>query len=146
MSASQGWGLALSFFSTLMAAEQAVALDRGLRSRGWPATPGRVVDETILTVRWQLGWAHSPAVLYEYEVDGEVIRSHTVSYRGSIFRRGARTTLNRYRPGQPVTVYYDPNNPARAVLEPGSSFGAFLRVLISFGVLGTGLWLYYGAA
>ena len=140
-----GWGLLLSCFATMMTAEQVAALDRGLRSRGWPTVHGRVVDETVLTMRWQFGWAHSPAVRYEYEVGGEVHRAHTVSYRGPIFRRAAQRTLDRYRPGQRVTVYYDPRNPARAVLEPGSSFGGFVRVLVSVGILGLGLWLYYGA-
>jgi hypothetical protein len=146
MAESHGLGLLLSCFATMMTAEQAAALNRGLSSRGWPTARGRVLDETILTMRWQFGWAHSPAVLYEYEVEGEVFRAHTVSYHGSIFRRGAQATLDRYRPGQPVVVYYHPRNPQRAVLEPGSSFGAFLRVLFSVGVLGLGLWLYYSAA
>jgi hypothetical protein len=146
MSETQGLGLGLALFGTLMAAEQVVCLDRALRSRGWSTASGRVLDEAIFSVRWQFGMAHSPAVLYEYQVDGETYRAHSVSYRGSIYRRGAQAALDRYRPGQRVTVYYDPARPELAVLEPGASFGGLLRVLVSFGFLALGLWLYYGAS
>jgi hypothetical protein len=140
----QGFGMAVAFFATLMTADQVATVNRGLRSRGWNTTRGRVVDEGLCTVRWRFGKMNTPALLYEYVVDGETYRNDVISHRGSIFRSAARAVLARYRRGQRVTVYYDPDHPQLAVLEPGSSFGGFCRVVVSLGVIGLGLWMFYG--
>jgi hypothetical protein len=60
-------------------------------------------------------------VVYQYQVEG-------APYTGSRIRAGdqffairlagdARTTVARYPVGTPVTVFYDPANPAESALE-----------------------------
>jgi hypothetical protein len=146
MDASQGFGMGVSLFGTLMAADQIRDLDRALRSRGWARTTGRVLATSMLHLSWQLGTAHSPAVLYEYEVAGESYQGQTINYRGSTRFGAARNTIVRYRKGTKVTVYYDPKKPYLAVLEPGADAGGLVRAVGSLGLIGLGLWLYYGGA
>jgi hypothetical protein len=87
----------------------------------------------------------SPAVVYEYTVDGETYQAQTVNYRGSLTLGATVRLLGKYRPGRRVTVYYDPAHPHLAVLEPGASLGGLVRVLISGAVVWAGLRVFYGS-
>jgi hypothetical protein len=46
-------------------------------------------------------------------------------------RELAEKAASRYRPGQPVTVYYDPDRPANAVLEPDSRKGSLSPIILA---------------
>ena len=129
-----------------MAADQVRDLDRGLRSRGWLSTPGRILGATTLWVRSPLGWLSSPAVAYEYTVGGETYQSQTINYRGSVTLGAAVRTMQQYRHGRRVTVYYDPKRPDIAVLERGATFGGMVRVVLAGVLVWYGLHLFYGAA
>lgn len=146
MTGNQVLGLAISVTGTLMAADQVRGLDRALRSRGWRAVMGRVIDTATMRVRSPVAVFSSPAVLYEYTVDGETYQGQTINYVGSVTLGAAVRLVRRYRPGQRVTVHYDPAHPHLAVLEPGASFGGLIRVLISGAVIWLGLHLFYGGA
>jgi hypothetical protein len=39
----------------------------------------------------------------------------------------AERLVARYLPGEPVTVYYDPDHPQEAVLEQGADYGNAAR-------------------
>jgi hypothetical protein len=39
-------------------------------------------------------------------------------------REQAEAAVSKYRPGAPVTVYYDPDRPGNAVLEPDNKQGS----------------------
>jgi hypothetical protein len=146
MTGTQVLGIAISVSGTLMAADQVRGLDHALRSRGWRPIQGRILDTATLRVRSPVAILSSPAVLYEYTVNGETYQAQTVNYRGSMTLGATARLLGRYRPGRRVTVYYDPAHPHLAVLEPGATFGGLVRVLISGGVVWAGLRLFYGGA
>ena len=80
---------------------------------------------------------------YKYNVNGKAYAAS----RAAFMRVPYSTPLHKvYRTGQTVYVRYDPADPARAVLEPGTPFLAILAealipiLLIGFGVVG----LFYG--
>jgi hypothetical protein len=80
----------------------------------------------------------APHVVYEYEVNG-------VTYRGERLKAGIRSftgnlrkveqELARYPVGGMVRVYYNPDDPAEAVLQPGVSSKAALVIGIVFLVI-----------
>jgi hypothetical protein len=41
----------------------------------------------------------------------------------------AEKAASQYQPGQPVTVYYDPEQPGNAVLEPGNRQGSLAALI-----------------
>lgn len=65
-----------------------------------------------------VGWHF--VIHYEYSVDGKIYESNVVNYgnTGSSNRSFAEGYVNRYPVGKPVLVYYDPQQPEKAVLEP----------------------------
>jgi hypothetical protein len=55
----------------------------------------------------------------------------------------AEAIVARYPVGQMVTVYYTPDDPAKAVLEPGLSLKAFFTLSLGLVFLGVGGGLGY---
>ena len=97
---------------------------RAVRLARWPYVQGRVVSAALedgpprgrpIPVA-----SHRAAVTYAYEVAGKEWQSHRVFIGDEQFQTGddARDRVRRYEPGTLVQVYYDPENPASAVLEP----------------------------
>jgi hypothetical protein len=75
---------------------------------------------------------------------GETYQAQTINYRGSVSLGAAVRTVQRYRSGRQVTVYYDPEHPHIAVLERGATFGGLVRVVMSALLVWVGLRVFYG--
>ena len=118
-----------------------------LQSLGWPTVPGRVIKSagmrrSAATVP-NAGASRSAAdLLYTYSVKGRAYFSSKLSFDETLLSakalagRGTET----YRPGDTVTVSYDPYRPEVAVLQPG-------RSRVNYGVLIGGFLLAgFGAA
>jgi hypothetical protein len=83
----------------------------------WPSTRGRVVASDINRYRDTDGeYQEVVRVTYDYAVAGTTLRGNRISTSGS-GSGTAKAKLARYRPGTEVDVFYDPGNPAVAVLE-----------------------------
>jgi hypothetical protein len=108
-----------------------------LQARRWPSTVGTILRGEVqqfedwdndLEVSAAARRRFKPAIRYRYEVNGR-------SYIGDRIRMGvditssvrslAQKTLKRYPPGRDVDVYYNPEKPGEAVLEPISRFHLF---------------------
>jgi hypothetical protein len=91
----------------------------GLSSGSWPSTTGRIVNLNLSTPWWEeesVGY-HLRAE-YTYTVESEAYRSYRVSFgHRSYFSK--KNASDQFPLGKEVEVYYDPENPANAVLEPG---------------------------
>jgi hypothetical protein len=107
----------------------------------WPQVAGEVRSAEIIVIPDSDGPDRfEPRIRYRYRAAGGW-------HEGDRLRVGARTdfaerieaqlALQGYRPGERVTVYYDPDRPSRSVLEPVATptgirqwllFGAFLLV------------------
>jgi hypothetical protein len=111
-----GGGSALSFASFR-------AMLLGKQSENWPSTRGNVVY--VQSENSSRG--RSARIEYSYVVDSQKYDSDTYSYRPL----SDRIPISRYKQGQEVAVYYDPSNPALAVLLPGYQ-PHILRPLVGF--------------
>ena len=122
------------------------------RTKNFPATIGTVLgtqldsEDVSLpdggTVQYR-GLVH-----YAYAVNGHSYESRQVRVSdtyGSL--AWAQAFLSRYRPGQKINVYYDPANPAYAVLLTGlqDDWQALLTLLpVNAGVVAAWIWAVRG--
>ncbi|MFM9996229.1 MAG: DUF3592 domain-containing protein [Phycisphaerales bacterium] len=93
-------------------------------SASWPGVQGTVVSARAIERRKRGGPTFRPEIEYDYTVNGTVHRSD----RYRVMHNWRTTSLAeelvaRHPPGAAVTVYYDPSDPARAVLSPGGAWG-----------------------
>ena len=106
----------------------------GWRSLDWPTTTGRVRYSLARTT----GQNYRTQLWYEYHVDGVryVAEEYRIGGSSTPFKDTARAVAARYPVGRIVKVYYNPSNPAEAVLEPGPWYGNFIIPAIGLLVLG----------
>ena len=105
-------------------------------SRRWPSTEGTVNTCDI----YDAGYGDGPAnkqlnVLYEFEVNHRTYRGHDIwhgSDSSEMSKEYAESYAELYPAGTKVKVYYKPDNPQEAVLEPGG-----LRPIIFFYLAGS---------
>ena len=95
----------------------------GLLSRRWPTTRGTVLTSLLENVDdGEGGIDYRFHVVYRYVVEGRNLTAKRWRYgnpRTSEFSMAAHDAARRYREGATVNVYYDPDDPTEAVLEPG---------------------------
>lgn len=97
------------------------------RAKRWPSTAGRVIASRVQSRRKQPGDAgydfhdtevtNEPFVEYEYAVGGRTYSCSRVTIGDMTSASELGTILGRYPVGTAVTVYYDPADPSKAVLE-----------------------------
>ncbi|MGY0569778.1 DUF3592 domain-containing protein [Bradyrhizobium sp. RDM12] len=114
-------------------------------SLGWPTAAGRItrcdVIEEIIEEKTErddkpttteLRHRYQVALRYAYRVGKRDFIGTEVDWGGTMisgFREVAEKAAARYHPGQNVKVYYDPNQPGLAVLEPASGEGALAPLI-----------------
>ena len=102
-----------------------------ITSARWPAVEGEIITSEA---RKASRTTRNPLVVYAYNIDG-------IDYQSERIKVGAQDvsstsdswtqgTLDKYPLGKRVTVYFNPNSPAKAVLEPGMN----LRILTFSGL------------
>ena len=118
---------------------------RAEASQNWPSTLGmmaesRVTRSTSTDSDGDTSESYSPHVEYTYQVGGQEYRGKDITFG---FKQGfgspnkAEEVIARYPAGGSVTVYYDPSNPQKAVLErKAGGFGASLAIGIIFLIVG----------
>lgn len=103
------------------------------QAESWPQTVGTVIASSVDYHRSRNSASYFPRVRYRYTVDGVQYEGHRiwVEEQGRSSRGWAQEVVARYQPGTMVTVFYDPSNPAFAVLVPGLfEGGAIIWVLV----------------
>jgi len=98
-------------------------------SMSWPKVPGRIIASQVRQTRDADG-QESPEVFltYSYSVGVTPMQGTRVS----IGTRNPNAVVKKYPAGTDVQVYYDPQKPSSAVLEPG---GSGITILLIVGVL-----------
>ncbi len=109
----------------------------------WAQAGGRVLSAVIQehVTHGEHGIHHyfEPVIEYEYNVVGTPYRGSRLAFGSSSGgRKRAEETMARYAPGAPVIVYYDPQNPAEAVLERQAR-GGTIPIIVGIMFLGVGL-------
>lgn len=99
----------------------------GPRSNSWPQVEGIVLDHKVVPVdREGAGARLGLRLVYQYEVEGtqytgskiDVAGTLVVLY-GELAQELQQRAENDFPRGDPIEVYYDPSNPADAVLVTG---------------------------
>ena len=94
-------------------------------SQAWPSTQGQIESTEIKqnTSTDSDGYTsttYKPLIMYSYSVMGQPYQSDRIAF-GFTQSYGktakAQEVLNKYPLNAPVNVFYDPDNPAEAVLE-----------------------------
>ncbi len=125
-----------------------------LSTREWQAVSGRVlrseVEERLVSVRVSTSTArrrlakrYQPRMMYEYWVENQRYEGQRLFLAEAVLYSSAaeaQKTLERYpKPGEPVTVWYDPRNPAEAVLQKSLHWQFWVVLLLGVGLSGVGL-------
>lgn len=100
-----------------------------LLSVRWPSVPGTVTVSTIKSSRSSKGGTtYGANIHYTYSVSAKNYVGTRVTFVdvSTSNSSDARGTLARYPVGKAVNVFYNPNDPADAVLETGFTMGLLL--------------------
>jgi hypothetical protein len=120
---------------------------QGLRanaSKGWPVSSGSVIA-SALEKSPDNRWRYRAAVQYRYRVGAKEYQSERVFWGGSEGRRRhMESVIAAYPAGREVSVHYDPQNPAQAVLDPVQNPGSKPLVLYAMGMMTLGLFALTG--
>jgi len=106
----------------------------GVASLRWSATTGRVLAREMDDEAGK----YQPVFEYAYEVNGAQYRGCRFSFDFDLRRRSSSTALalfHKYRPGQEITVFFDPQRPYRAVIKRGVSGPLILSLVAGFGLV-----------
>jgi len=109
-------------------------------SQGWPSTSGqvseaRVSHHTSTDADGDTQDSYSPEVRYHYQTGGQEYDGSKIGFgfqQSFNSRSQAEQALTRFPEGSQVTVYYNPANPAEAVLERkagGSTLSLVLGII-----------------
>lgn len=114
-----------------------------LESESWPSVEGKIVISEVVARSSGASGGYQryyyPSVAYDYTIEERWYRGKQVTSGGEIgvsISWMAERALTRYPMGSLVRVYYNPEQPSEALLEPGMK----LRILMSiaFGVIAFG--------
>ncbi len=113
----------------------------------------RPVEAVILSKELQVNRhgesdTYKPLIEYRYEVDGQTYTSkrYDIIDAASSARAGKERILERYEVGETVTAYYDPDNPAEAVLTREVSLEFVVFIILGLWFSGAGAGLIFGPA
>ena len=104
----------------------------GKRSASWPTTKGSITQSRPQPVTTENNRKEFRlSVSYSYKVDGKPYTGQRVTSSDQYekTRGAAESALKKYPVGGEVTVYYDPDNPASAVLETGIQRNVYILLL-----------------
>ncbi|MHA2244879.1 MAG: DUF3592 domain-containing protein [Candidatus Hodarchaeales archaeon] len=121
------------------------AIDRiklGKASKTWPAVKGTILHSGVVSrlyrgEEWQLA-LYRTVIRYMYEVNGKEYKSGSINttpdwWAWAFGSPGARKKVAKYPQDKTVDVYYNPQSPEKAFLEPGvphfSYYFSFLGVI-----------------
>ena len=106
-------------------------------TNAWPSVSGRIVESRVETYQDQSDGEtmHTARVRYEYHVNQARRSGSRIGLldHSSSSLRSMSQLAERFPAGAEVPVYYDPRNPAAALLEPGPPLMSFAPLL--FGLL-----------
>ena len=108
-----------------------VNIVRGFSSKNWPTVQGKIISSDIQIQRDIRQTNYSPAILFEYFINGAKYFSNKLSFSGTSSRLiSIQRALVKYPVGTEVLVYYNPQKPQIAVLEPSVTFSAIIFLLV----------------
>ncbi len=106
----------------------------GSAAAHWPTTEGQIVASQVGERDGLDGGTYHAEVHYSYGVAGAKYQGKRVAVddSGTNHRGRAEKIVDRYPVGAKVTVFYNPNRPEKAVLEPKTTGGWLLWFVMGF--------------
>ncbi len=117
----------------------------------WPTTEGTILiskfDRNFKTSSSGKGkWYYDVKIKYSYTVDGLEYESSRVDFKSANYHYKSEvipsTIARRYPVDKKVKVYYNPENPGKAVLETEITFMTYIGLLIGIFLIGLGVVLF----
>ncbi|MEM7332070.1 MAG: DUF3592 domain-containing protein [Chloroflexota bacterium] len=114
-----------------------MTLRNARQSNGWPSAKGEITNSSIRTESTDDGLTYHADVEYRFVANDRWYEANIVKFgeSGHASRTDAAEILARYPVGDEVNVFYDPEMPETAVLEPGVTFDSYLFLLIGLSIL-----------
>lgn len=96
----------------------------------WLPAPGRIVSSRVVQREVNAGEGRTemrnfPAITFTYKVGNRTYRGDRYSIRENLGNTDVSETLQKFRKGAEVTVFYNPDDPGEAVIERDMPEGAF---------------------
>ena len=112
---------------------------RSSQCRHWPSVEGTVLESRVDDAHLEF---MKPVLRYRYAVDGRSYVGFRVAFSGyGISRRAMAELIRPYALGQQVRVFYDPGNPASAVLDNRGRSDWVYWLLFGLGFCALAVWL-----
>ena len=117
---------------------------RATASKRWPVSPGTIIASALEKAP-EGRWRYRAAVQYRYRVAGKEYQSDRIFWGGNEGRqKHMASVIAAYPQGSKVSVHYDPQNPAEAVLDPAQNIGSRPLVLYAMAMIALGLFVLTG--
>ncbi len=132
-------GIAFACAGMLHISESTKTMYEAIDSRKWPATSGQVIESRVAVSQGNR-INYTPRVAYSYEA-GAKLRTSTEIWLKSYGadQAFAEDVVAAYPTGAEIKVFFDPQNPARAVLRPGPNWFLVFWCVLSWLITGTGI-------
>lgn len=133
----------LTIFGLVITLAGILRFKRARESVYWPVAEGVIIKSCVGT-RMHKGEVHHYAdVKYSFKVNGEEYTSGEITYKH--VNRSIDETLAKFPVGLKVKVYYNPDDPSIALLEPGASWETYQAFAIGILILivDIGVIVYY---
>ncbi|MCA9925421.1 MAG: DUF3592 domain-containing protein [Anaerolineales bacterium] len=121
----------------------------GIRSRSWSSVKGQIAHSELRRISRaetaSLFDNYRTTIIYRYNIKGIEYKSVNISFgdlawhllgRGLRSRFNAKKITEKYSPEKFVRVYYNPDNPKQAILEPGIMHFHYLLTFLIVIVMG----------
>ena len=117
-----------------------------LRGQSWPKAEAKVEASQVLQeVRTRGGPQFRIKLNYRYTVDGKAYTGERFNNRNNYLsgEGQARSVAQAYPQGARCEVFYNPNDPAEAVIDPSVTWHTWGRLALGAVGLLLGVWLAY---
>jgi hypothetical protein len=139
----------LAFLGAILCLWGGVSIALQYPSCKWPSTEGKIVSQYYHEFPYDFKHHVANAQLdihYTYTVEGITYESDRFSLWRAIYQDPnyvVRAFADQHRKGTPITVYYKPGNPKKAVLQTGPDWrGDFALTLCGALLAGMGLLMH----
>jgi len=106
---------------------------RSVKAGGWPVTPGKILQCTLVEHRSRKIPTFCAEVKYQYTVNGQDFINDTVAfgYSESSDRETHEALVKRLQHAEQVQIRYDPDDPQTAALSFGLHQGLQFKLLFA---------------
>lgn len=120
-------------------------LKKGVASESWYKTEGTIISSDISIDYSEGDELYGAHVEYRYKVDDVDYTSDNISFGdyNSSSKKPAQKILAKYYVGKTVVVYYNPEKPSEALLEPGTTIFHYLIILLGLLPIITAISVFY---